>query len=235
MEKIGLIGGLSYESTIIYYEHINKLVNKQLGEGHSAKLILYSMDSGEVQEAFESDKIELGKELLIEAAKTVEKAGASCLLMCCNSVHKVAEDVQKAVNIPLIHICDSVVETIDSLKLKKIGLLGTNFTMHDSFYKKRLTEKGVEVLLPDEDDRNYMHQVIFNELVVGKFLPESKENFKRIIDYMIEKGAEGVILGCTEIPLLINQDDVSIPVFNTACLHAEKAVNFVLERSKQTI
>ncbi|WP_426448185.1 aspartate/glutamate racemase family protein [Paenibacillus sp. S-38] len=233
MKTIGLIGGLSYESTLLYYEHINKLINRHLGKTHSAQMILNSLDNEKVLALVEANDMDKVKRILMDAAAVVEQAGADCLLMCCNSVHKVADAVQQAVTIPLIHISDVVVDKISGMGLERIGLIGTNFTMSDSFYKSRLEAKSVAVLLPGQEDRDFMHGVIFNELVVGRITMESKLAFQRIIRDLIDRGAQGIILGCTEIPLLIHPDDVSVPVFDAALLHAEKAVEFVLNHGRK--
>lgn len=231
MRTIGLIGGLSYESTLIYYKHINERINQELGKTHSARLMLNSLDNEEVLSLVQADRMEDVTDILVKAAIVVERAGADCLLICCNSVHKVAEEIQSHIHIPLIHITDAVVDKIAETSIKRVGLIGTNFTMSESFYKCRLEAQGIEVLLPVHQDRDYIHQVIFSELVVGNFTDESKQNLQGIIRKLIGEGAEGIILGCTEIPLLIKQKDVSVPVFDTTSLHADKAVDFILEQS----
>lgn len=234
MSKIGLIGGLSYESTLVYYKNINQLFNRQLGKTHSAKIFLNSLDNEEVLFLVNRNDLDGVKDILIEAAQIVETAGASCLLMCCNSVHKVAEEVQKSIKIPLIHICDAVVEKIKESGLRKIGLIGTNFTMSDSFYSSRLEENSIQILLPDQKDRDYVHKAIFEELVKGECKPETKKNLLKIMDQLIDRGAEGIILGCTELPLIIAQEEVQVPVFDTTSLHIEKAVEFALQQMNNT-
>ncbi|WP_342434395.1 aspartate/glutamate racemase family protein [Paenibacillus sp. FSL H7-0442] len=227
MRIIGLVGGLSYESTLFYYKYINERVNQQLGKTHSAKLILNSLNNEEVLSLVNANRMQDVTEILVNAAIVVERAGADCLLICCNSVHQVAEEVQRHIRIPLLHITDAVTNKVSETGVKRVGLIGTNFTMKETFYKRKLEERGIDVILPDQPDRNYIHQVIFSELVLGLFTTEAKRKFQRIILKLISEGAQGVILGCTEIPLLINQKDVSVPVFDTTALHADSGIDFM--------
>ncbi|MFF2910658.1 aspartate/glutamate racemase family protein [Paenibacillus sp. NPDC057934] len=230
VKTIGLIGGLSYESTLLYYEHINKLTNRLLGKTHSAKLILNSLDNEEVLDLFNRNEFDKARSILIDAALLLQNAGADCILMCCNSVHKLAKEIQQSIQTPLIHISDAVVEKMQGNGLRRIGLIGTNFTMSDSFYKHRLEEHSIEVMLPEQEERNFLHRVIFSELVVGTINPDSKKVIKQIIKDMVDKGAQGIILGCTELPMMIELQDVRVPVFDAVKLHAEKAVEFALSR-----
>ncbi len=230
MKTIGLIGGMSWESSLEYYRIINEKVKNELGSFHSAKLVLYSLDFEEIQTLQHEDKWDELTLIMKDAAKTLEKAGADIILICTNTMHKMADDVQDNITVPLIHIADATAESILLNGLKKAGLLGTKFTMEHDFYKKRLTDKfGIDVIIPDESDRDIIHKALYSELCIGEIIESSKKEFLRIIDNLVEKGAEGIILGCTEIPLLVKQSDVSVPVFDTTAIHAEKAVKEALK------
>ncbi len=225
MKTIGLIGGMSWESSIEYYRIINKKVKKELGELHSAKSILYSVDFEEIEKLQRQGKWNELTTIMINIAKDLEKAGADLILICANTMHKMADEVQDNINIPLIHIADATAQVIDKLSLKKVGLLGTRYTMEEDFYKDRLSEKySLDVIIPDDEDRKIINKVIYDELCLGKIEESSKKEYLRIIEKLIQDGAEGVVLGCTEIPLLIKQEDVLIPIFNTTIIHAEKVV-----------
>lgn len=229
MKTIGLLGGLSWESTLEYYRTINRTVKERLGGLNSAKIVLYSVNFAELIEYDHHGKSKKAVELIINAAKSVESGGADCLLICTNTIHKMYKSVQKRIDIPILHIADAAAEKIKEKKLRKVGLLGTKPTMEMDFYKKRLTEKhDIETVIPEESDREIVHSIIFGELVLGKFLEKSKIKYLDIIKKLQSKGAEGVILGCTEIPLLIKQEDCKIPVFDTTTIHAQAAVNFAL-------
>jgi len=228
MKTIGLIGGMSWESTLEYYRIINELVSKRLGGHHSAKIILYSVDFDEVVKLqHQGDWEKLGK-MLAEIARRLEACGADLILICTNTMHKVADYVQKAISIPLLSIIDATAEDIKKSGLKKVGLLGTKFTMEDDFYRTGLERHGINTVIPDEEDRNTVHRIIFDELCLGVFKESSKEELKKIVEKLKEKGAEGVVLACTELPLILNQDDCDIPLFDTTRIHAEYAVNFAL-------
>lgn len=230
MKTIGLIGGMSWESSLEYYRILNEKVKKELGGLHSAKTILYSVDFEEIKNL--QHESEWGKltEIMIDAAKSLERAGAEMIVICTNTMHKMAPDVENNINLPLIHIADATAQSIKNLKLKKVGLLGTKFTMEQEFYKNRLIEKhNIDVVVPNDDDRNLVHKIIYNELCLGNIKDLSKQEYIRIINNLIQDGAEGIILGCTEIPLLIKQDDVSVPIFDTTTIHAEMAVMKSLE------
>ncbi|TGA98923.1 aspartate/glutamate racemase family protein [Sporolactobacillus shoreae] len=229
MKTIGLIGGLSWESTAEYYRYINTIVQKEMGGLHSAKCLTYSFDFEEIaalQRAGEWDK---ATDLMIHAATTLENSGADVLVICTNTMHKMASEVQGAVSIPLIHIADAAAKAIQKQGLTKVGLLGTKFTMEQNFYKNRLMTHGISTIIPEESDRQVIHDVIFGELCQGVCSPASKDKYLHIIDKLLSQGAEGIILGCTEIPLLISQQDCSAPIFDTTYLHAEAAATLALE------
>jgi aspartate racemase len=229
MKTIGLIGGMSWESSIEYYRIINELVKQKLGGLHSARSVMVSVDFAPIEELMGSGKWNQVAEHLIEAARQVEASGADLIVIATNTMHKLFDTVSAAVSIPLLHIADASAAHIQEMGLTKVGLLGTIYTMEQDFISKRLAEKfGIEVIVPGNTDRELVDRVVFDELVVGKILPESKAEYIRIIQELANAGAEGVILGCTEIPLLITQEDVAIPVFDTTFLHAEMAVKIAL-------
>jgi aspartate racemase len=229
MKTIGLLGGMSWESSVEYYRIINEIVRDKLGGLHSAKSVIVSVDFGPVEEAMSSGNWDAVLDELVRGARQVEAGGADFLLIATNTMHKMYTEVQAAVNIPMIHIADAAAAKIIELGLIKIGLLGTAFTMEQDFYTRRLHEKfGLEVLVPDEAERAEVNRVIWEELVVGKVLPESKQTYIEIIAGLVDRGAQGVILGCTEIPMLVKQEDVSVPLFDTTYLHAEAAVERAL-------
>ena len=229
MKTIGLIGGMSWESSAVYYKHINKQVNEQLGGVHSAKVLMYSVDYEPLVELQRSENwVEIAN-ISIEISKKLQNAGADCLLICCNTVHMVAEQLQKNISIPLLHIADVTGEEITKSKISKVGLLGTKFTMEKDFFKGRLKQKfNIDTILPDEADKNFVHNSIYNEFCKGIFTEETKREILKIIDRLIAKGAEGVILGCTELPMLIKPTDLIIPSFDTTLIHSTSAVNFAL-------
>ncbi len=225
MQTIGLIGGMSWESSLEYYRLINQFVKEKLGGMHSAQSLMYSVDFDPIQKLQHKDEWDKLTDMMIEAAKRLEKGGADFVVICTNTMHKMAEDVEKNISLPLVHIADAAAESIKSQKLNKIGLLGTKFTMEQDFYSKRLAEKHqLEVLIPSDKEREIVHQIIYDELCMGHIKNDSKKAYQEIIHNLQQKGAEGVILGCTEIPLLIKQEDVSIPIFDTTTIHAKKAV-----------
>ena len=229
MKTIGLIGGMSWESSLEYYRIINECVRDQLGGLHSAKIILYSFDLAEINALQDEGNWDTAAQLLIGAAQRLGRAGAEVLLICTNTMHKVAGQVQKNVSLPLLHIADATAEDIKANSLKKVGLLGTIFTMEQSFYKERLTNKhGLEVIVPAEEERHAVNRVIYDELCRGQVKPSSKEMFCGIMHNLVANGAEGIILGCTEIGLLVDQQDVRIPLFDTTRIHAQAAAQFAL-------
>ena len=230
MKTIGLIGGMSWESSLEYYRIINELVKEKLGGLHSAKSLMYSLDFDEIEKLQHQGKWDKLTSLMIKAAQDLEKGGADFVLICTNTMHKMADDVQDNINIPLLHLVDTTADKIKQNRLKKVGLLGTNFTMEEDFYKGRLMNKyGLDVIIPNENDRQIIHQVIYQELCLGNIKKSSKDRYIEIINKLIESGAEAVILGCTEIPLLIRQEDVKVPLYDTTAIHAEAAVEYSLK------
>jgi aspartate racemase len=230
MKIIGLIGGMSWESSAEYYRIINETVNERLGGLHSAKCMMYSLDMNEINILQHEGRWDEVSILAVDAAKRVERGGAEFIVLCTNTVHKLAESIEMSVNIPLLHIADATAKTIKNKQLLKVGLIGTRFTMEHEFYKGRLKEKhGIEVVIPNEEDRQIIHDVIYNELCKGELNENSRAKFQEIINRLVEDGAEGIILGCTEIPLLVKEEDVEVPIFNTTRIHAEAAVEYALE------
>ncbi len=229
MKTIGLLGGMSWESSLEYYRIINQLVKKRLGGLHSAKCLMYSVDFQEIETLQAQGGWDEAGRILGEAAAGLEKGGADFLLICTNTMHKVAPTIQAHINIPLLHIADPTAKAVSSAGIRKIGLLGTRFTMQEDFYKGKLIyEHGLDVLIPNPDDMHMVDRVIFEELCLGQIKPESKKQYLEIIERLAENGAEGVILGCTEIGLLVKPEDCTIPLFDTTLIHAEAAVEFAL-------
>ena len=230
MKTIGLLGGMSWESTAVYYRLINEGVKARLGGLHSAKLVLYSVDFQEIEELqHAADWDEAGK-VLAKAAHFLQLAGADFLVICTNTMHKVAPAIEREINIPILHIADATAAVIKGLGIRTVGLLGTRFTMEQDFYTGRLREKhGLQVLIPDENERERVHQIIYEELCLGKVLDESSEEYRRIIKNLVQRGVEGIILGCTEISMLIGQKDSPVPLFDTTRIHAQKAVDWAIE------
>ena len=225
MRTIGLLGGMSWESTALYYQHINSGIKLRLGGLHSAELVLVSIDFAPLEQMQAAGDWEAAGRLLAEKAARAEAAGAELLLLCTNTMHKVAPAVEAAVKIPLIHIADATAAAIKAAGLTRVGLLGTRFTMEQDFYAGRLQElHGLEVLTPEPADREIVHRVIYEELVLGTVRDESRAEFVRITQQLAESGAQGVILGCTEIGMLLSQADIPLPLFDTTALHAEAAV-----------
>lgn len=229
MKTIGLIGGMSCESSVTYYQTINTIIKEQLGGFHSAKCLLYSVDFQEIETCQVSEDWEKGADILCDAAKKLELAGADFILICTNTMHKVADKVAAAVTVPLLHIADATARELTANKLKTVALLGTKYTMEQDFYKAKLIEHGINVMVPEEEDRTLINDVIYQELCLGNISPKSKQAFLKILDKLAASGAEGVILGCTEIGLLIQQNDTSIPLFDTALIHAKAAALQALE------
>ncbi len=235
MKTIGVIGGISWESSIEYYRLMNEMVNEELGGLHSAKILMYSIEFGEFSKeerlAREGDWEPL-RRTMIDAAEKLERGGADFIVICSNTMHSTADDIEAHVDIPVLHIADATGEKIRESGIKTVGLLGTKYTMEEGFYKNRLEEKyGLTVLVPNETEREYVNSVIFDELCAGNINETSKQGYITIIDHLVSEGAEGVILGCTEIPLLIHQEDVDVPVFDTMTIHAQAAVNYALNRT----
>ncbi|QIL43976.1 aspartate/glutamate racemase family protein [Acidovorax sp. HDW3] len=224
MKIIGLIGGMSWESTIPYYRQINEIVKERLGGLHSAKLILYSVDFDEIERLQHCGNWEAAGAVLAGAARALEAAGASFLVLCTNTMHKVTPHIEAAVTIPLLHIADPTATEIKRAGYSTIGLLGTRFTMEQPFYRDRLsTTHNLRVIVPEQNDREIIHRIIYEELCLGIIKSESRNEYQRIIKILASKGAEAIILGCTEISLLINQQDTVIPLFDTTAIHAKAA------------
>ena len=229
MKTIGLLGGMSWESTIPYYRIINEEVKNRLGGLHSAKIILYSVEFAEIEKCQSSGNWDESGEILGQAAKGIEAAGADFILICTNTMHKVAAQISSKIQTPLIHIADATADELEKSHIRRVGLLGTKYTMTQDFYKKRLTDRGMEVLIPDDAAVEVINSIIFDELCVGEIREASRRKFQDAVKRLAEQGAEGVILGCTEIGLLLRQSDVSIPVFDTTVIHAKRAVEIALE------
>ncbi|SEB44982.1 aspartate racemase [Tenacibaculum sp. MAR_2009_124] len=224
MNAIGLIGGITPQSTIMYYEVLNGLASKKYGNKHSAKVIINSVDFGEISRLQQEGKWDVLDKIMAEAAMSLEKAGAACILICANTMHLTIDAIRKEVGIPVIHIADATSEKIKEKQLKKVILLGTKYTMEKRFYIDILESHGIHVIVPNEDDREIIHNVIYDELSYGILKENSKRSYLNIISKLVDaEGAEGVILGCTEIPLLIKQEDVVIPIFDTTTIHATEA------------
>ena len=229
MKTIGLLGGMSWESTETYYRIINEQVKSRLGGLHSAKLCLYSVDFAEIEKHQQSDNWAATAEILSQAAKHIELGGADFLVICTNTMHKVASEIESNINIPILHIADATAGEIIEKGIKTVGLIGTTFTMEQEFYKGRLENKyDLDVLIPEETDRKTIHSVIFDELCLGRIVENSRTEFLRIINQLAEQGAEAVILGCTEITQLVHQEHTSVQLFDTTKIHAEKAVEKAL-------
>lgn len=223
MKTIGLIGGMSWESTVTYYQVLNNVIKEKLGGLHSAKCLLYSLDFHEIEKCQSTGEWEVSAQILSEAALTLEKAGADFIVICTNTMHKVADKVQEAISIPILHIAEVTAQVLKAENITKIALLGTKYTMEQDFYKSKLIEDGIRVLIPDKEDIETVNKIIYNELCVGIISKHSKEVYLNIIDKLTNKGAQGVILGCTEIGLLVQQRDTKTPLFDTTLIHAEKA------------
>ena len=228
MKTIGLLGGMSWESTIPYYRIINEEIKNKLGGLHSAKIVLYSVEFDEIERCQSSGDWEKSGEILGRAAQGLESAGADFLLICTNTMHKVAPQVASMVHIPIVHIADATADELEKRRVRKVGLLGTKYTMTQDFYKQKLIGRGIDVVIPDGEDIDTVNEIIFRELCVGEIRESSRRRFQEIIDRLKEKGAEAVILGCTEIGLLIRPSDSSLPVFDTTEIHAKRAAEMAL-------
>ena len=228
MKKLGLIGGTTWVSTVDYYTYINQMVAGRMGGNTSAELILYSLNFTEIKSRADVGDWNGIGEILSDAAQKLESIGAEGIVLCANTMHIVAPEVQQTVGIPVLHLVDAVAKEIEVRGGKKVALLGTGFTMDHEFYPNRLREFGLEMIVPEKDDRDFIHNSIFDELGKEIFRDETKQRYLQIIDKLNQSGADGVILGCTEIPLLIKQDDCSIPVYDTTIIHAKYAVDFAL-------
>ena len=231
MKTMGMIGGMSWESTLEYYRIVNETTKNRLGGFHSAKCILYSVDFAEVEKLQHLGDWDELTRLMKDAARKLEGAGADFVIICTNTMHKMADEVQEVIRIPILHIVDVTAEAIRANREKRVGLLGTKFTMEQDFYKGRLRDKhGVEVVIPGEEERQVVHDILYSELCMGEIKELSKGKFKSVIQNLVDRGAQSVILGCTEIPLIVSQDDYDIPVYDTTTLHAQAAVDFALQK-----
>ncbi|TEU17369.1 MAG: aspartate/glutamate racemase family protein [Dehalococcoidia bacterium] len=229
MRVIGLIGGMSWNSTLEYYRIINESFAIRLGGLHSARLVLYNLDFNEIQRAQHEDRWDDMANILVDAGNAVKRAGADFLIICTNTMHKVADDVEEKVGLPLLHITDVTGDAIKERGLHRIGLLGTRFVMKESFYQERLRDRfAIEVIVPGEDDIDTIHQIIYHELCESKVNASSRCVCANIVSKLVNNGAEGIVLGCTELPLLIQPGDINVPIFDTTQLHAEAAVNLAL-------
>jgi aspartate racemase len=229
LKTIGLIGGMSWESTVPYYRQINETVKLQLGGLHSARIVLYSVDFHDVERLQQAGNWEAAGQLLAGAARALEAAGADFLVLCTNTMHKVGPAIEAAVGIPLFHIADPTAAAIRQAGFSTVGLLGTRFTMEQDFYRERLRERhGIGVLIPAQEERNIIHRVIYDELCLGKLVPESRDQYRRIMAGLAARGAQAIILGCTEISLLVDQSDSSVPLFDTTSIHARQAAELAL-------
>ncbi|MCB5907412.1 aspartate/glutamate racemase family protein [Streptomyces pinistramenti] len=231
MQTIGLIGGMSWESTAEYYRLLNELTRERLGGLHSAPCVLYSVDFARIERLQAAGRWDEAGELLADAAVAVQAAGADMVLLCTNTMHKVADRVAAAVRIPLVHLADTTADAVRARGLRRVGLLGTAFTMEQDFYRDRLASHGLQVLVPGAEGRRRVHEVIYDELCLGVVREESRRDYQAVIADLVTAGAEAVVLGCTEIELLIGADDSPVPVFPTTFLHAEAAVTRALETS----
>lgn len=220
MKVIGLIGGMSWESTVTYYQIINNTVKEQLGGLHSAKILLYSVDFSEIEECQAKGEWNKSADILANAAKNLEMAGADFIAICTNTMHKVVPQIQEKISIPIIHIADATAEELKRNHIQKVALLGTKYTMTQNFYKERIISNGIEVIIPDEKDVEIVNSIIYDELCLGNINDASRNEYIRVIEELKELGAEGVVLGCTEIGLLIHQKDSPLPIFDTTQIHA---------------
>ena len=235
MKTIGLIGGMSWESTVPYYAQINQTIREKLGGLHSAKIVLYSVDFHVVERHQHEGNWDAAGALLADAARSLEAAGADFLVLCTNTMHKVASAIEVAVSIPLLHIADPTADAIKRAGLRTIGLLGTRFTMEQAFYRDRLIEKhGLEVIVPGADDRATVHRIIYDELCLGKVDNTSRKEYRRIMAALVSQGAEAIVLGCTEIMLLVGDGDASVPLFDTTSIHAKSAAQWALRAGPAT-
>ena len=230
MKTMGLIGGMSWESSIGYYRIINETVKERLGGLHSCKSLMYSVDFAEIETLQRQGKWEEATAMMVDAAKRLEKGGAGFIIICTNTMHLMADEIERQVSIPLLHIADATAERLKARGIQRVGLLGTRFTMEKDFYRGKLIEKhGLDVLIPPEEEREQVHRIIYDELCLGEIKAPSKDAYEQIITRLFQEGAEGIILGCTEIGLLVKDGDSPIPLFDTTRIHATAAVDFALE------
>ncbi len=230
MKKIGLIGGMSWESTAEYYRVINQRVNEKMGKFHSAKIFMYSMDFQHIEELQHRGNWDELTGIMVDVAQRLEESGAELIVICTNTMHKTADEVEANINVPFLHIADAVANVIKYRGSEVVGLLGTKFTMNQDFYKRRLHDKhGIRVVVPSQSDMETVHRTIYEELVHGRFIDSSRKRYMEIIDKLVGMGAEGIILGCTEIPLLMRDSHCSVPLYDTLRIHAKAAADFALK------
>ncbi len=234
MKTIGLLGGMSWESTVTYYRIVNEAIKSELGGLHSAKVLLYSVDFSEIEKCQAEGDWEKSASILSEAAEKLEKAGADFIMICTNTMHKVAPQIQKRIGIPIIHIAEATADELKRHAIAKVALLGTKYTMTQDFYKEKLENAGITVLIPDIQEIEVVNDIIYNELCLGSILETSKKKYLNIIENLGKQGAQGVILGCTEIGLLVQQKDTNLPVFDTTQIHALKAAKLSLDKGEFT-
>jgi aspartate racemase len=228
MKKLGLIGGISWVSTADYYRFINEGVNKELGGVNFAECMIYSFNYNDIKRNNDNNDWETTFNMLSKACQSLKNSGAEAIVLCANTMHLIADRIQESVDLPLIHIATETAKEIQKSNIKKVGLLGTQFTMELDFFKDKLKTQNIEAIIPELNDREFIHETIFNELGKGLILESTKERYLSIIEKLIENGAEGIILGCTEIPLLVKQEEVKVPIFDTALIHSNAAIAFAL-------
>lgn len=229
MRTLGLIGGMSWESTIPYYRIVNERVRQRLGGLHSAKLVLHSVDFAEIEALQRADDWDAAAAILVEAARGLRVAGADAIVVCTNTMHLVAPAIEAAVDLPLLHIADATAARIRAAGLSRVALLGTRFTMERDFYRQRIEAAGIDVIVPEASQREMVHRVIYDELCLGRILDASRDAYRAIIDDLVARGAQGVILGCTEIGLLVGEGDATVPLFDTTRIHAQAAADWALD------
>ena len=230
MKTIGLLGGMSWESTALYYKQINEEIKKRLGSLHSAKVVIYSVDFDEIEKLQHSGDWDKTAEILADASKNIQNANADFLLICTNTMHKVAPNIQEKIDIPIVHIADATAKVLQKDGISKVGLLGTAFTMEEDFYKNRITDSfGIDVITPNKEDIKIIHKIIYEELCLGVINDNSRKEYLRIIEDLNSKGAQGIILGCTEICMLIKEEHTNTKLYDTTTIHANEAVNKALE------
>ncbi len=228
MKTIGLIGGMSWESTVTYYQVINRIIAEELGGLHSAKILLYSVDFAEIERCQAENQWNRCAEILGSAADSLQGAGADCIVICTNTMHKVVPQIAPRLSVPVLHIADATINELKAANIKKVGLLGTKYTMCDGFYKDRIAEFGIEVIVPNETDIAFINRVIYDELCRGRLVQESRDGFQDVIAKLHAAGAQGVILGCTEIGLLLKGANATVPLFDTTLIHAKRAALFAI-------
>jgi len=235
MKSIGLIAGLTYVSSLEYYRYINEIANQRLGGSETVEIIMYSVNFGEIRKLTENEDWNSISKIISKVAQTIEEDGAGCLLIGANTMHKIADETQAAVKIPVIHIAEVVAKEILRKKISKVGLLGTRYTMQLGFYSDRLAKNNIKTIIPKKDDVDFINYTIYNEFSKNIFLSETKNRYLEIISKLKDQGAEGIILGCTEIPILLSQENCDIPLFDTAKIHSHAAVDFVINSNEQII